>query len=85
MLTSVSDAHNLGSETKKATGIPMFMGECAFGLTNDARSDLHVMTELSAIGQCGSVLGSHIYPTTEGPKYMWVSSSVALWAHIHLL
>jgi MFS family permease len=41
-------AHNLGSETKKATGIPMFM----------------------AIGQCGSVLGSHIYPTTEGPKYI---------------
>ncbi|GLB42135.1 putative major facilitator superfamily protein [Lyophyllum shimeji] len=40
-------AHNLGSETKKATGIPMFM----------------------AIGQCGSVLGSHIYPKTEGPKY----------------
>lgn len=43
-----SDAHNLGSETKKATGIPMFM----------------------AIGQCGSVLGSHLYPTAEGPRYM---------------
>ncbi|KAG6830602.1 hypothetical protein H0H92_015883 [Tricholoma furcatifolium] len=41
-------AHNLGSETKKATGIPMFM----------------------AIGQCGSVLGSHIYPSTEGPRYI---------------
>ncbi|KXN84387.1 hypothetical protein AN958_12646 [Leucoagaricus sp. SymC.cos] len=41
-------AHNLGSETKKATGIPMFM----------------------AIGQCGSVLGSHIYPKTEGPRYI---------------
>ncbi|KAF5379117.1 hypothetical protein D9615_005871 [Tricholomella constricta] len=40
-------AHNLGSETKKATGIPMFM----------------------AIGQCGSVLGSHIYPKIEGPEY----------------
>ncbi|KAG6861386.1 hypothetical protein C0995_000792 [Termitomyces sp. Mi166 len=40
-------AHNLGSETKKATGIPMFM----------------------AIGQCGSVLGSHIYPKTESPAY----------------
>ncbi|KAF9467805.1 MFS general substrate transporter [Collybia nuda] len=40
-------AHNLGSETKRATGIPMFM----------------------AIGQCGSVLGSHIYPKTEGPLY----------------
>jgi len=40
-------AHNLGSETKKATGIPMFM----------------------AIGQCGSVLGSHIYPKTEQPAY----------------
>ncbi|EJD05399.1 MFS general substrate transporter [Fomitiporia mediterranea MF3/22] len=41
-------AHNLGSETKRATGIPMFM----------------------AIGQCGSVLGSHIYPSTEGPRYI---------------
>ncbi|KAH7925455.1 MFS general substrate transporter [Leucogyrophana mollusca] len=41
-------AHNLGSETKKATGIPMFM----------------------AIGQCGSILGSHIYPTTDGPRYI---------------
>lgn len=41
-------AHNLGSETKKATGIPMYM----------------------AIGQCGSVLGSHIYPATEGPRYI---------------
>ncbi|RDB29892.1 hypothetical protein Hypma_014036 [Hypsizygus marmoreus] len=41
-------AHNLGSETKKATGIPMFM----------------------AIGQCGSVLGSHIYPKTEDPLYI---------------
>ncbi|KAF8527116.1 major facilitator superfamily domain-containing protein [Gautieria morchelliformis] len=41
-------AHNLGSESKKATGIPMFM----------------------AIGQCGSVLGSHLFPTTEGPRYM---------------
>ncbi|KAJ6542417.1 major facilitator superfamily domain-containing protein [Mycena sp. CBHHK59/15] len=41
-------AHNLGSETKRATGIPMFM----------------------AIGQCGSVLGSHIFPLTEGPRYM---------------
>lgn len=41
-------SHNLGSETKKATGIPIYM----------------------AIGQCGSVLGSHIYPSTEGPRYM---------------
>lgn len=41
-------AHNLGSETKRATGIPMFM----------------------AIGQCGSVLGSHLYPATEGPHYI---------------
>jgi len=40
-------AHNLGSETKKATGIPMFM----------------------AIGQCGSILGSHLFPKTEGPRY----------------
>ncbi|KAF9269417.1 MFS general substrate transporter [Marasmius fiardii PR-910] len=41
-------AHNLGSETKKATGIPMFM----------------------AIGQCGSVLGSHLLPKIEGPRYI---------------
>ncbi|KAI0760248.1 MFS general substrate transporter [Fomes fomentarius] len=41
-------AHNLGSETKKATGTPMYM----------------------AIGQCGSVLGSHIYPSIEGPRYI---------------
>ncbi|KAJ3512418.1 hypothetical protein NMY22_g15336 [Coprinellus aureogranulatus] len=40
-------SHNLGSETKKATGIPMFM----------------------AIGQCGSILGSHIFPKSEGPDY----------------
>ncbi|KAI0366855.1 MFS general substrate transporter [Pilatotrama ljubarskyi] len=41
-------AHNLGSETKKATGIPMYM----------------------AIGQCGSILGSHLYPKTDGPRYI---------------
>ncbi|TCD71973.1 hypothetical protein EIP91_000105 [Steccherinum ochraceum] len=41
-------AHNFGSESKKATGIPMYM----------------------AIGQCGSVLGSHMFPTTEGPRYI---------------
>ncbi|KAF8186888.1 MFS general substrate transporter [Mycena galopus ATCC 62051] len=45
-------AHNLGSETKRATGIPIFM----------------------AIGQCGSVLGSHIFPLTEGPRYILTSS-----------
>ncbi|KAF9567126.1 MFS general substrate transporter [Agrocybe pediades] len=39
--------HNLGSETKRATGIPMFM----------------------AIGQCGSILGAHLFPKTEGPRY----------------
>ncbi|KAF9500712.1 MFS general substrate transporter [Pleurotus eryngii] len=41
-------AHNLGSETKKAAGIPMFM----------------------AIGQCGSILGSHVFPKREGPRYI---------------
>ena len=41
-------AHNLGAESKRAAGIPLFM----------------------AIGQCGSVLGTHIFPTTEGPRYM---------------
>ena len=28
-----------------------------------------------AIGQCGSVLGSHLYPATEGPHYMFVFTS----------
>ncbi|THH00963.1 hypothetical protein EW026_g1643 [Hermanssonia centrifuga] len=41
-------SHNLGSETKRATGIPLYM----------------------AIGQCGSVLGSHLFPATEGPRYI---------------
>ncbi|KAG9313643.1 major facilitator superfamily domain-containing protein [Chiua virens] len=41
-------AHNLGSESKRATGIPMFM----------------------AIGQGGSVLGSQLYPSTDGPRYI---------------
>ncbi|KAI0738942.1 MFS general substrate transporter [Daedaleopsis nitida] len=40
-------AHNLGSETKRATAIPL----------------------LQAVGQCGSVLGAHLYPLTEGPRY----------------
>ncbi|KAG8705777.1 hypothetical protein FRC08_001456 [Ceratobasidium sp. 394] len=40
-------AHNLGSESKKAAGIPLLM----------------------IIGQCGSVLGTHVYPTSEGPRY----------------
>jgi len=41
-------SHNLGSETKRATGTPLYM----------------------AIGQCGSVLGSHLYPAKEGPHYV---------------
>ncbi|KAF7318853.1 MFS general substrate transporter [Mycena chlorophos] len=41
-------AHNLGSESKRATGIPIFM----------------------AMGQCGSVLGSHLFPLTQGPHYV---------------
>ncbi|CAE6470489.1 unnamed protein product [Rhizoctonia solani] len=41
-------AHNLGSESKKAAGIPLFM----------------------MIGQCGSVLGTHAYPASEGPRYI---------------
>ncbi|KZV76510.1 MFS general substrate transporter [Peniophora sp. CONT] len=40
-------AHNLGSETKRAAGTPLYM----------------------AIGQCGSVLGSHLFPKTDGPHY----------------
>ncbi|KAH9171393.1 MFS general substrate transporter [Lactarius sanguifluus] len=41
-------AHNLGSETKRATGTPLYM----------------------AIGQTGSILGSHLFPSIEGPRYM---------------
>ncbi|KAI0322911.1 MFS general substrate transporter [Amylostereum chailletii] len=41
-------SHNLASETKRATGTPLYM----------------------AIGQCGSVLGSHLFPKTEGPRYI---------------
>ncbi|KAF8259991.1 MFS general substrate transporter [Lactarius quietus] len=41
-------AHNLGSETKRATGTPLYM----------------------AIGQTGSILGSHLFPSTEGPRYI---------------
>ncbi|KAF9530228.1 major facilitator superfamily domain-containing protein [Crepidotus variabilis] len=47
-LTIAWFGHNLGSETKKATGIPIFM----------------------AIGQCGSILGSHLFPKTDGPRYL---------------
>ncbi|PPR02934.1 hypothetical protein CVT24_012164 [Panaeolus cyanescens] len=47
-LTIAWFGHNLGSETKKAAGIPVFM----------------------AIGQCGSILGSHLFPKTEGPRYV---------------
>ncbi|KAI0738928.1 MFS general substrate transporter [Daedaleopsis nitida] len=41
-------SHNLGSETKKAAGIPLYM----------------------AIGHCGSILGSHLFPLTDGPRYI---------------
>ncbi|EKM50888.1 uncharacterized protein PHACADRAFT_262766 [Phanerochaete carnosa HHB-10118-sp] len=40
-------AHNLGSETKRATGVPLYQ----------------------AIGQFGSILGSHLFPASEGPRY----------------
>ncbi|KAH7907417.1 major facilitator superfamily domain-containing protein [Hygrophoropsis aurantiaca] len=39
--------HNMGSETKRATSIPL----------------------TGVIGQCGAILGSHLYPLTEGPAY----------------
>jgi hypothetical protein len=38
---------------------------------------LDIIPVLEAIGQCGSVLGSHLYPTTDKPKYMYVSRLVA--------
>ncbi|KAI1787542.1 MFS general substrate transporter [Ganoderma leucocontextum] len=41
-------SHNLGSETKKAAGMPLYM----------------------SIGHCGSILGSHLFPTTDAPRYM---------------
>ncbi|TBU42195.1 MFS general substrate transporter [Dichomitus squalens] len=41
-------SHNLGSETKQAAGIPLYM----------------------SIGQCGSILGSHLFPSPEAPRYI---------------
>ncbi|PIL23415.1 MFS general substrate transporter [Ganoderma sinense ZZ0214-1] len=41
-------SHNLGSGTKKAAGMPLFM----------------------SIGHCGSILGSHLFPMTEAPRYV---------------
>ncbi|KAI0805980.1 MFS general substrate transporter [Irpex lacteus] len=40
-------AHNLGSETKKVAGTPLYQ----------------------AIGQCGAILATHLFPSTEGPLY----------------
>ena len=63
---SFVDAHNFGSETKKATGIPLYQ----------------------AIGQCGSILGTHLFPSIEGPRYIKgfaVSSSLMLAAVIAAL
>jgi len=51
--------HNLGSESKRATGISL----------------------CGAIGQGGSILGSHLYPLTDQPKYrqgLTVSGSLLL-------
>ncbi|KZO95487.1 MFS general substrate transporter [Calocera viscosa TUFC12733] len=39
--------YNMGSESKRAAGIPLFQ----------------------AIGQCGSVLGSNLYPNADAPRY----------------
>jgi hypothetical protein len=30
------------------------------------------MSLYSTIGQCGGILGSHLYPLTEGPAYTFV-------------
>ncbi|KAH9003364.1 MFS general substrate transporter [Lactarius hatsudake] len=49
-------AHNLGSETKRATGTPLYM----------------------AVGQTGSILGSHLFPSIEGPRYMGSRASRSL-------
>ena len=46
--TTLVVSHNLGSETKKATGMPLYM----------------------SIGHCGSILGSHLFPMTEAPRYV---------------
>jgi hypothetical protein len=48
-------AHNLGSETKRATGMPLF----------------------GAIGQTGSILGSQLYPLSEGPTYSYVQPIIS--------
>jgi hypothetical protein len=36
----------------------------------------------NAIGQCGSILGSHIFPKTQGPRYMYVFLSLS-WDDAH--
>ncbi|KAI0738939.1 MFS general substrate transporter [Daedaleopsis nitida] len=41
-------AHNVGSESKRSTVLPL----------------------IQAVGHCGSVVGSHIYPLTQGPRYI---------------
>lgn len=50
---SLPVTHNLGSETKRAAGMPLF----------------------GSIGQAGNILGSHLYPLTEGPAYSYVTLS----------
>ena len=52
-------SHNLGSEGKKAAGIPLYM----------------------ALGQCGAVLGSHLYPLTQGPRYTCAFLSLSRRCH----
>ncbi|KAG0704952.1 major facilitator superfamily domain-containing protein [Suillus ampliporus] len=47
-LTHAWFSHNLGSETKRATGLPLY----------------------GAIGQCGAILGSHLYPLIEASAFL---------------
>ena len=51
VLFFLSAIHNLGSETKRAAGAPLW----------------------GAIGQIGGFLGSHLYPLTDGPAYLYVA------------
>lgn len=52
----------MASETKRATGTPMYM----------------------AIGQCGSVLGSHLFPNTDKPRYMSVRAMLRI-SHVRTI
>ncbi|KAG8705776.1 hypothetical protein FRC08_001455 [Ceratobasidium sp. 394] len=61
-------AHNLGSESKKAAGIPLLMmiGQCGY---DGIIVKFMMGKRLKLIQTRRSVLGTHAYPASEGPRY----------------